>query len=176
MMWRGVRNWPLVPDTESLLKEILIHVAFEVVAVVGGQIQFVNALDDGAQRRAVINLERGAAEQELAGVGQARQFVQAFDGVADGVEEIVAGQRDEIAPGEPRPLAGENAVVFLVERGERLVLFGEQAEKEQVGNLLDGIHRVVDAARPRMSMSWSTFWRRPEEKKFEPLVRLVDGM
>ena len=24
----------------------------------------------------------------------------------------------------------------------------------------------------RMSMSWSTFWRRPEEKKFEPLLWL----
>ena len=73
--------------------------------------------------------------------------MQAFDGGADGVEKLVAGQRDEIAPGELRPVAGEDARVLLVEGGELFVLLGKQAEEEQVGNLLDGIHRVVDAAR-----------------------------
>ena len=27
----------------------------------------------------------------------------------------------------------------------------------------------------RMSMSWSTFWRRPEEKKLEPLLASLGG-
>ena len=148
MMWRGVRNWPLVPDSGELAQEVLVHVALEVVAVVGGQVHVVDALDDGAERGAVVNLERGAAEEELAGVGEAGQFVEAFDGIADGVEQVVAGERDEVAPGEARPFAGEDAVYFLSRVARTFVLLGEQAQEEQVGNLLDGIHRVVHAARP----------------------------
>ena len=49
MMWRGVRNWPLVPDADELRQQILIHVAFEVVAVMRGKIELVDALNDGAQ-------------------------------------------------------------------------------------------------------------------------------
>ena len=52
----------------------------------GRQIEAVNALNDGAQRRPVVDFERGAIEKELPGFGQAGQFVEAFDGVADGVE------------------------------------------------------------------------------------------
>ena len=37
---------------------------------------------------------------------------------------------------------------FLSSAARRLVVLGQQAQEEQVGNLLDGIHRVVDAARP----------------------------
>ena len=128
-------------------KEIFIHIALEIVAVVRGQVHFLNALNDGAERGAVVNFERGAAEQKFAGVGQAGQFVQTFDGVADGIEKLVTGKRDEIAPCEARPFAGKNAGVFFIERGERFVLFGEQTEKKQIGNLLNGIHRVVHAAR-----------------------------
>ena len=73
--------------------------------------------------------------------------MQAFDGVADGIEKVVAGEGDEVAPGEARPFAGKDAGVFLVEGGKGFVFFGEQAEKKQIGNLLDGIHRVVHAAR-----------------------------
>ena len=90
----------------------------------------MDALNDGAERGAVVNLEGGAAEQELAGVGEAGQFVEAFDGVADGVEQVVAGERDEVAPGEARPFAGEDAGVFLVERGEDFVFLGEQAQRK----------------------------------------------
>jgi hypothetical protein len=132
----------------ELRKEILIHVPLEIVAVVGGQVQLVNALDDGAERGAVVDLEGSAAEEELAGVGQAREFVQALDGIAGGIEEGVAGEDDEVAPGEARPFTGEDAGIFPVEGRERLVLLGKQAEKEQVGTLLDGIHRVVHPAGP----------------------------
>ena len=83
MMWRGVRNWPLVPDCDELAEQVLVHVALEVVAVVGGQIHFVDALHHGAQRRAVVDLERGAAEEELARLRQAGQFVELLDRVAD---------------------------------------------------------------------------------------------
>ena len=78
MMWRGVRNWPFVPDCGKFAEEVLIHVALEIVAFVGGQIQFVNALDHGAERGAVINLERGPAEQEFAGFGEARAVRASF--------------------------------------------------------------------------------------------------
>ena len=131
----------------ELAEEILIHVALEVVAVVRGQIHRVNALDDGAERGAVVDFQRGAAKEEPAGVGEAGEFMQALDGVADGVEKIVAGERDEVAPREARPFAGEDARVFFVEAGEDFVLLREQAEEEQIRTLLDGIHRVVHAAR-----------------------------
>ena len=117
------------------------------MAVVRGQVEFLNALNDGAERGAVVNFERGAAEQKFAGVGQARQFMQTFNGVADGIEKLVTGERDEIAPCEARPFAGKNAFVFFIERGKSFVFFGKQTEKKQVGNLLNGIHRVVHAAR-----------------------------
>ena len=56
--------------------------------------------------------------------------MQAFDGIADGVEQVVAGQGDEVAPGEPGPLAGEDAVVLLApERRDRLILLREQAQE-----------------------------------------------
>ena len=37
---------------------------------------------------------------------------------------------------------------FLSSAASVIVLLGQQPQEEQVGNLLDGIHRVVDAARP----------------------------
>ena len=40
----------------------------------------------------VANFECGAAEQELAGVGEAGRFVDLLGGIADGVEQIVAGK------------------------------------------------------------------------------------
>jgi type I restriction enzyme R subunit len=80
---------------------------------------------------------------------QARQFVQTFNGIADSIEKFVTGERDEIAPGEARPLAGKDAGVFLIERSKNLVLFGEQAEKKQIGNLLNRIHRVVHSTGPQ---------------------------
>jgi hypothetical protein len=90
------------------------------VAFVRGQIHFMDALHDSTERGAVENLECGAAEQELAGAGEAREFVQAFDGVADGVEQVVAGERGEVAPGVPGPLAREDTVVlFAAERGQQ---------------------------------------------------------
>ena len=109
----------------------------------------MDGLDDGAERGALVNLERGAAEEEFAGIGHAGQFVELFDSIADGVKEVIAGERDEIAPCVAGPGAGEDAFVgFAAEGGERLVFFREQAEKEEVRNLLDGIHRVIHAAGP----------------------------
>ena len=46
----------------------------------------MNALDDGPESRTVVNFKGGAAEKELAGFGQAGKFMEAFDGVAHGVE------------------------------------------------------------------------------------------
>ena len=37
-------------------------------------------------------------EEQLAGVGQRGQLVETLDGVADGIEQGVAGERDEVAP------------------------------------------------------------------------------
>jgi hypothetical protein len=129
----------------ELADEILIHVALEVVAVVGSEVQFVDALNDGAKRGAVVNLERGAAKQELAGVCEAGELVEAFNSIAHSVEKSVASESDEVTPSEAGPFAGEDAVILLVEAGEGLVLLGEQAKEEQIGNLLDGVHRVVHA-------------------------------
>ena len=58
------------------------------------------ALNDGAERGAVVDFERGAAERSLPVSDQSGKFVEAFDGVADGIEELVAGERDEVAPGD----------------------------------------------------------------------------
>lgn len=46
----------------ELAEEILLHISFEVVAIMGGKIEFVNTLNNGAERRTVINLERGTTE------------------------------------------------------------------------------------------------------------------
>ena len=82
----------------------------------------MNSLNDSAERGAVIDLEGGAAEEELAGVGEAGEFVQLFDGVTNRVEEIVPGERDEVAPGVAGSFAGEDTGVFLVEAGQDIIL------------------------------------------------------
>ena len=107
----------------------------------------MNTLNDGAQCRAVINLEGSATEEKLASIGKARKFVEAFNGVANGVEQIVARQSDEIAPRKSCPFTGEDADVLLIECGKQFVFLGEQSQKEQVGNLLNRIHRVIHATR-----------------------------
>ncbi len=50
-------------------KEIFIHIALEILAVMRRQVEFLNALNDGAERRSVVNFEGGAAEQKFASVG-----------------------------------------------------------------------------------------------------------
>ena len=132
----------------QLAQQILVHVALDVDAFVRGQIQIVDDLHHRAQRGPIVNLERGAIEQQLAGVRQPRQFVEVLDRVADRIEELIAGQRDEVAPREARPRAGEDALVLLVHHRQQIVLLGQQPQEDQVRQLLDGIHRVVDAARP----------------------------
>ena len=37
-MCRGVRNWPFVPEAESLLSKVLVHVPLEVVTIVRGKV------------------------------------------------------------------------------------------------------------------------------------------
>ena len=39
----------------DLAKQVFIHVAFKIVAVVRGQVHIMNGLNDGAERRAVID-------------------------------------------------------------------------------------------------------------------------
>ena len=58
----------------------------------GGKVHIVNGLDDGAQGWAVVNLERGAIEKQLAGFRKAGQFVKAFDGGTDGVKKLIASE------------------------------------------------------------------------------------
>src|SRR5665811_1589187 len=147
-MWRGVRNWPLVPDCESLLSRLLIHVALEVAAILPGEVEGVDPGDDGLERRAVVDLQVGVAEELATGGGEAGELVQALYHGAEGVEELVAGERDDVVPGVPRPLALEDGGVAALDDAELLITLGEQAEEEEVGELLDGVHGVVDAARP----------------------------
>ena len=52
----------------------------------------MNGLDDGAEGGAVVNLERGAIEKQLAGFGKPRQFMKAFDGGTDGVKKLIASE------------------------------------------------------------------------------------
>ena len=49
----------------------------------------MDALDDSAKCGTVVNLERGAAKEELASIRKAGKFVKTFDGVADGVKKII---------------------------------------------------------------------------------------
>ena len=56
------------------------------MACVRGKIEIVNALDDSAQCRAIVDFERCAAEEQLAGFAQAWQLMQTFDRAADRVE------------------------------------------------------------------------------------------
>ena len=104
MMCRGVRNWPFVPDADELRKQVLVHVPFDIAPVVRREVEVVDRLDDGAQRRAIVDFQRRAAEEELARLREAWQLVQALDDVADRVEESIAGKRNEVAPAVPRPL------------------------------------------------------------------------
>lgn len=133
----------------QLAQKILVHVALEIVAVVGRQVHAMDSLYDGTQRGTVVDLEGGSAEEELAGIGQAGKLVELFDRVADGAEQLVACQRDEVAPGVARPFAGEDADIFLVEARQNVIFLRQQAQEQQIGNLLDGIHRVVHTASPK---------------------------
>ena len=94
----------------------------------------------------VVNLERGAAKEKLAGIRKSGEFVEAFDGVADGVEKVVAGQGNKVAPSVFAPLAGKDPLVFLVQLSKLLIFLREQTQKEQIRDLLDRVHGVVDPA------------------------------
>ena len=63
--------------------------------------------------------------------------MQTFNGIADGIEKLVAGKRDEIAPRESRPFAGKDSDVFFIKRSKRFILLGKQTEKKQIGTLLN---------------------------------------
>ncbi len=131
MMWRGVRNWPLVPDCGELAEQVLIHVPLDVVAIAGGEVQLVDPLHDGPERGAVIDLERGAAEEQLPGGRSgwaARAVFRWHRGRAS--KRLVAGQGDEVAPGVARPLAGEDPPVSGLDHGGLLVAIGEQAQED----------------------------------------------
>ena len=97
----------------------------------GSQIHFMDGLDNGTERRAVVDLERGSFKEEFAGGGKTGQVVQAFNGGPDRVKELISGQRDKISPGLFRPRAGEDAFVFFIERSELLVLFANLAAGDQ---------------------------------------------
>src|ERR1035441_5055990 len=48
----------------------------------------------------------------------------------------------------PTPQLGSKMTKARTAAGEGFVLLAEQAQEEEVGALLDGVHRVVDAAGP----------------------------
>ena len=139
---------PIGAGQREFAQEILVHIPLEVMPFMDGKVQTMNALNDRPERRPVVNLERGTAEEEFAGIGEAGQFMEALDSISDGIEEVVAREGHEVAPSKPRPLAGEDTDIFLVERGQGVILLAQKAKKEQIGNLLDGIHGIVHATRP----------------------------
>src|ERR1019366_3524768 len=100
-----------------------IHIALDIVAFMSGEFKVVYPLDNGAQRRAIVDFERRAAKEELPRVTQVRELMHAFDGAADGVKQFVARERDEISPGEARTFARKESSIFLVKRSERFVFF-----------------------------------------------------
>jgi hypothetical protein len=114
----------------ELAEQVFIHVALEVVALVGREVHVRDDLDDGAQRGTVVDLECRVSEQHLARLRQARQLVQLLDRAAQGVEQLVAGERDEVVPRVARPLAGEDAPVALLDMGRLLVALKEQPQKD----------------------------------------------
>src|SRR5262249_48855119 len=87
----GGAKLPVCTRRGQLREEIFVHVSFEVMSVVCSKIEVVNTLHNGPQRRPIVYFQGGTIEQKLSGFREARQFVQLFDGVANRVEEIVAG-------------------------------------------------------------------------------------
>jgi hypothetical protein len=80
--------------------------------------------------------------------------MQFFNCAAQGVEELVAGEGNEVAPGVTRPFAREDALVALLDVRGLIVALGEQSQKNQVGELLD---ESIELFTPPYStfMSWS---------------------
>ncbi len=75
----------------ELREEVLVHVTLDVVPLMGGEVEGVDALHDKAQRRPVVYLERRAAEQELPRLRHARELVQALYRITNRIEKLVAG-------------------------------------------------------------------------------------
>lgn len=57
-------------------QQVLVHVALEIHSVVRNEVHLVDALDDGTEGGAVVDLEGGAGEEEAAGFGEAGQFME----------------------------------------------------------------------------------------------------
>jgi len=83
----------------------------------------MDPLDDGAERRAVVDFERGAAEEELAGVGKAGSSCRLSMASRAGIEERVAGEDDEVAPGEARSICRRRSGVYFRSRVARVSSF-----------------------------------------------------
>ena len=71
-----------------------------------------------------------------------------FDSSPQSIEQLITGQGDEVTPRITRPWTGEDSLVAFLDVGGLFVALGKQTQEDQVGELLNGIHRVVDAARP----------------------------
>ena len=64
------------------------------------------------------------------------------------VEKLITCEGHEVTPGIASPLIGKDPRYFLVHGGHNVVPFAQKTQENEVGELLDGIHGVVDATRP----------------------------
>ena len=102
-------------------------------------------MNNSAKSGPVINFQCGTVEEEFSSGGHAGQLVKTLNRTTDSIKQLVASKSYKISPSQAGPIPREDSFVFLVELCELFIPFRKQAQEEQIGNLLDGVHGVVDA-------------------------------
>ena len=68
----------------KLAEKVFVHVALDVYAFMGCKVHLVDALNSGAKRGPVVDLEGGTVKEELTCLREARQVMEILDGVTNG--------------------------------------------------------------------------------------------
>ena len=157
-MWRGVRNWPFWPARGELGEQIFVQIALGVAIL---HRDLADEVDDAAEQRGrrdgearivhVAGIERGLAAERA----QPGEEMVADEGVHLAGLAVLEAAPAEIGEGDAlvglalgedpaRLIAGDGAGFVVLQR----LKIVEPADEEQIGDLLDDLQRVGNAARP----------------------------
>ena len=163
MMWRGVRNWPFWPARGDLAEHVFVEVALGVAILhrdVGEQVD-----DLGQQRRRRDGEARALHVRGMRRALLGHRAQERKDVLGDDLEHASPGRCSSAATSacprrrrrRPVPMPslpfGKDAPLHRLAEAVRLVLLArmglvEPAHEQQVGDLLDHLERIGDAARP----------------------------
>jgi len=147
-----VRNWPFWPAVLSFAEQVLVEVALHVL-VLRRDLHGVDGLAGLDEQAGLVDLELGVFHLGREGATSAAERLdEGKDGLLDVLERLVGGKLRPVRPAEVG--ARENGRELLPAKfggalGVLLALV-EAFEKEQEGQLFDGVQGIGQAARPEL--------------------------